>query len=146
MHCLRKSKFALSHAIFNTLLACLYHAVETIGDAYMCVSNLKFHQPDCHAARMAQFAFGCLAAANETPVCLDKPGVSQTTKRTLYSKETLHLLLTGYAAGRQNCLRKGLGCTPTHKCIQFYLAAELGCIHVRIGIHTGPVMGAVVSV
>ena len=52
------------------------HTVETVGDAYLCVANLKHPQPDSHAARIAKFAFGCLAAANELTVCLDKPGTT----------------------------------------------------------------------
>jgi len=47
-----------------------------VGDAYLCVANLKHPQPDSHAARIAKFAFGCLAAANELPVCLNKPGTT----------------------------------------------------------------------
>uniref|UniRef100_A0A7S3VSS8 guanylate cyclase n=3 Tax=Dunaliella tertiolecta TaxID=3047 RepID=A0A7S3VSS8_DUNTE len=69
--------------------------VETIGDAYMCVANLRSPQPECHAALMAAFAFGCRKAANEEFVCPSQP--------------------------------------------------ELGCIHIRCGIHAGPVMGAVVG-
>mmetsp|Transcript_21523 Transcript_21523/g.56082 ORF Transcript_21523/g.56082 Transcript_21523/m.56082 type:complete len:1201 (+) Transcript_21523:90-3692(+) len=69
--------------------------VETIGDAYMCAGNLRHPQPDTHAALMADFAFGCCAAANEEPVCLSRP--------------------------------------------------DMGFIHIRVGIHTGPVTGAVVG-
>jgi len=69
--------------------------VETVGDAYLCVANLKTPQPDYHAQLMAQFAFGCLAAANSELICPSKP--------------------------------------------------ELGHIHIRVGLHAGPVMGAVVG-
>eukprot|EP00967_Tisochrysis_lutea_P027227 scaffold31537_cov19-Tisochrysis_lutea.AAC.1 len=73
----------------------LAQTVETIGDAYMCAGNLRHPQPDTHAALMADFAFGCCAAANEEPVCLSRP--------------------------------------------------DMGFIHIRVGIHTGPVTGAVVG-
>jgi len=66
-----------------------------VGDAYLCVANLKTPQPDYHAQLMAQFAFGCLAAANSELICPSKP--------------------------------------------------ELGHIHIRVGLHAGPVMGAVVG-
>ncbi|KAF5843324.1 hypothetical protein DUNSADRAFT_17902 [Dunaliella salina] len=69
--------------------------VETVGDAWMGVANLKHPQPDCHARLMAQFAFGCVAAANQELICPARP--------------------------------------------------ELGHIHIRVGVHCGPVMGAVVG-
>ncbi|KAF5843331.1 hypothetical protein DUNSADRAFT_17909 [Dunaliella salina] len=69
--------------------------VETVGDAYLCVANLKHPQPEVHARLMAEFAFGCLEAANNELICPSKP--------------------------------------------------ELGCIHIRVGLHTGAVMGAVVG-
>jgi guanylate cyclase len=39
--------------------------VETIGDAYMCVGNLRSRQPD-HAHRIARFAMDAVDAASET--------------------------------------------------------------------------------
>jgi len=69
--------------------------VETIGDSYMCASNIKHLLPSTHAAHMADFAFRCNRAANAEPVCPSRP--------------------------------------------------ELGCIHIRAGIHAGAVMGAVVG-
>jgi class 3 adenylate cyclase len=40
--------------------------IETIGDAYLCTTNLAGDQPDCHAARMARFARAARAAAART--------------------------------------------------------------------------------
>ncbi|KAF5843347.1 nucleotide cyclase [Dunaliella salina] len=81
---------------FDTLAQelCLFK-VETVGDAYLCVANLKHPQPEVHARLMAEFAFGCLEAANNELICPSRP--------------------------------------------------ELGHIHIRVGIHAGPVMGAVVG-
>lgn len=42
--------------------------VETIGDAYMCVTNLVKDQPDDHAKRIAMFAMDAVKAASETLV------------------------------------------------------------------------------
>jgi class 3 adenylate cyclase len=44
--------------------------VETIGDAYMCASNLIKYQED-HTKRIAEFAIEAIAAANETPIDLE---------------------------------------------------------------------------
>lgn len=44
--------------------------VETIGDAYMAVTNLVKDQED-HAARIAQFAIQAIAAANETMIDME---------------------------------------------------------------------------
>ena len=46
--------------------------VETIGDAYMAVTNLVKDQPD-HAKRIAMFSIDALKVANDTPVDLDDP-------------------------------------------------------------------------
>jgi len=89
------SKFdALSHKhdIFkgkdpNGCLACSRHkndlislslrlyddTVETIGDAYMAVTNLVKDQPDDHAKRIAEFAIEAIAAAKETAIDEDEP-------------------------------------------------------------------------
>jgi class 3 adenylate cyclase len=47
--------------------------VETIGDAYMAVTNLVKDQPDDHAKRIAQFAVEAISAANETCIDLEDP-------------------------------------------------------------------------
>jgi len=45
--------------------------VETIGDAYMAVTNLVKNQDKDHAKRMAQFAMDAIQAANETLIDVD---------------------------------------------------------------------------
>jgi len=47
--------------------------VETIGDAYMAVTNLVKDQPFDHAKRIAQFAVDAIQVANETLVDEDDP-------------------------------------------------------------------------
>lgn len=47
--------------------------VETIGDAYMAVTNLVKDQCDDHAKRIAEFAVEAVQAANETLVDTDDP-------------------------------------------------------------------------
>ncbi|CAB9516536.1 activated protein kinase catalytic subunit alpha-1 [Seminavis robusta] len=47
--------------------------VETIGDAYMAVTNLVKDQPDDHTKRIANFAIDAIEAANDTRVDLDDP-------------------------------------------------------------------------
>uniref|UniRef100_A0A7S3VR18 Guanylate cyclase domain-containing protein n=1 Tax=Dunaliella tertiolecta TaxID=3047 RepID=A0A7S3VR18_DUNTE len=69
--------------------------VGTVGDAYMCVANVRHPMPETHAAAMARFAFGCRAITKSEPI------------------------------------------SPRHP--------ELGNIRIRMGIHAGPVMGAVVG-
>lgn len=44
--------------------------IETIGDAYMCVTNLMKPQPD-HAKRIALFSMDAIEAAASTPVDLE---------------------------------------------------------------------------
>jgi serine/threonine protein kinase len=46
--------------------------IETIGDAWMGVTNLVKDQPD-HAKRLAQFAIAAVQAASETPIDLEDP-------------------------------------------------------------------------
>jgi len=46
--------------------------VETIGDAYMCVSGVPETQPD-HTRRIALFAMGTVRQANDTLIDEDKP-------------------------------------------------------------------------
>lgn len=46
--------------------------VETIGDAYMAVTNLVEEQPD-HAVRIARFSLDVVAAAKQTAIDLDDP-------------------------------------------------------------------------
>ncbi|GFR40645.1 hypothetical protein Agub_g1230 [Astrephomene gubernaculifera] len=69
--------------------------VETVGDAYLAVGNLRWPQPDSHARLMTQFAFATIRAANSLPVHPERP--------------------------------------------------ELGCVHIRVGLHCGPVVGSVVG-
>lgn len=45
--------------------------IETIGDAYMCVTNLVKDQNEDHAKRIAQFSIDAIQAAHETLVKLD---------------------------------------------------------------------------
>jgi class 3 adenylate cyclase len=52
-------KLAEKHDIFK---------VETIGDAYVAVTNLVKDQHDDHAKRIAQFAIDAILAANTTPI------------------------------------------------------------------------------
>jgi len=47
--------------------------VETIGDAYMAVTNLVKDQSKDHAKRIAKFAIDALQAANETVIDVDDP-------------------------------------------------------------------------
>ena len=47
--------------------------VETIGDAYMAVTNLVEDQHADHAIRIARFAVGAIKAARDTPIDLDDP-------------------------------------------------------------------------
>jgi len=68
--------------------------VETIGDAYMAVTNLVNDQPD-HAKRIADFSIEVLKAAGETPIDLDD--------------------------------------------------LERGCVNIRVGFHSGPVVANVVG-
>jgi class 3 adenylate cyclase len=61
---------------FDTLDAlaerhCVYK-LDTIGDAYLCASNVVIEQPD-HAARMARFAIAAVAAATAMQVDPDAP-------------------------------------------------------------------------
>eukprot|EP00200_Dunaliella_tertiolecta_P016487 CAMPEP_0202422664 /NCGR_PEP_ID=MMETSP1128-20130828/50977_1 /ASSEMBLY_ACC=CAM_ASM_000463 /TAXON_ID=3047 /ORGANISM="Dunaliella tertiolecta, Strain CCMP1320" /LENGTH=1250 /DNA_ID=CAMNT_0049030737 /DNA_START=172 /DNA_END=3923 /DNA_ORIENTATION=- len=99
--------------------------VETVGDAWMGVANLKYPQPDSHARLMAQFAFGCVAAANQELICPTRPELGH-----------IHI-------------RVGIHAGPSHEAANNELICpskpELGNIHIRVGIHAGPVMGAVVG-
>jgi class 3 adenylate cyclase len=54
--------------------ACGAAKVETIGDAYLCVTNLAGDQASDHAARMARFALAALRAAAATLVDEEDPG------------------------------------------------------------------------
>ena len=47
--------------------------LETIGDAYLCVTNLIAPQPD-HAARLARFALAAVRAAADTLIDPADPG------------------------------------------------------------------------
>lgn len=54
--------------------------VETIGDAYMAVTNLVKDQPD-HATRVAKFAVDAMQAAKETPIDTDNPTLGNVSIR-----------------------------------------------------------------
>ena len=47
--------------------------IETIGDAFVGVTNLVKNQEDDHAKRIAEFAIGTLKAAAETPILANDP-------------------------------------------------------------------------
>lgn len=47
--------------------------VETVGDAYMAVANLRYHQPQDHARLLAEFAFRAIEVANAEPVHRSRP-------------------------------------------------------------------------
>eukprot|EP00045_Choanoeca_perplexa_P014586 m.173005 g.173005 ORF g.173005 m.173005 type:complete len:1101 (-) comp16727_c0_seq5:310-3612(-) len=49
--------------------------VETIGDAFMCVSNLHKEQHDDHVKRIALFSMDAIEAANSTPISLTDAGL-----------------------------------------------------------------------
>jgi class 3 adenylate cyclase len=55
--------------------------IETIGDAYMCATNLVKSQDDDHAKRIAKFSFDALQAASETLVSLANPGMGYIRMR-----------------------------------------------------------------
>jgi len=63
---LKFDNLSVKHDIFK---------VETIGDAYMAVTNLVKDQLDDHAKRIADFAIDAIKAANETNVDEDDPGM-----------------------------------------------------------------------
>ena len=50
------------------------YKVETIGDCFMCCTNLILDQPD-HCKRMVKFAFDAIQAANETLINPDQPNL-----------------------------------------------------------------------
>ena len=54
--------------------------VETIGDSYMCASNLIMDQHD-HSKRMAAFAMDSIRAANETMIDSDDPALGYVNIR-----------------------------------------------------------------
>jgi len=82
----------LDPAKINALLDRLYNSfdalsnyhdvfkVETIGDAYMAVTNLTKNQPD-HCKRIAQFAIDAIRAANETLIDNDDPSLGYVNIR-----------------------------------------------------------------
>jgi guanylate cyclase, other len=55
--------------------------VETIGDAYLCVSNLHGEHNGDHAARMARFALAAIQCAAATPIDTDDPSRGQVQMR-----------------------------------------------------------------
>ena len=78
-------EFSRAHDVFK---------IETIGDAYMAVTNLVKDQDD-HAKRLVDFAVEALAAANETLIDVDDK--------------------------------------------------SRGCVNIRVGLHSGPVVASVVG-
>jgi class 3 adenylate cyclase len=50
------------------------YKLETIGDAYLCATNVAVAQPD-HAARLARFAVAAVAAAADTPIDPAEPAL-----------------------------------------------------------------------
>ncbi|CAJ1945944.1 unnamed protein product [Cylindrotheca closterium] len=69
--------------------------VETIGDAWVGVTNLEENQNSTHAKRIAEFAIDAVAAANNVLIDVDDPSA--------------------------------------------------GCIHIRVGFHSGPVVSNVIG-
>ncbi|PNH03020.1 Atrial natriuretic peptide receptor 1 [Tetrabaena socialis] len=47
--------------------------VETVGDAYLAVANLRWPQLESHARLLAQFAFAAVHAADSLPVHPERP-------------------------------------------------------------------------
>lgn len=69
--------------------------IETVGDAYLCVTNLIEDQEFDHAKRIAEFSAAAIQAANETYIDLENP--------------------------------------------------NMGCVQIRVGFHSGPVITNVVG-
>lgn len=61
---LKFDKLAEKHDIFK---------IETIGDAYMCASNLAKDQSSDHVKRVALFSIDAIQAASETLIDVDDP-------------------------------------------------------------------------
>lgn len=55
--------------------------VETIGDAFLCVSNLATKQEDDHAKRIAEFSIEAIQAANETLIDPSNPAMGHVEIR-----------------------------------------------------------------
>jgi len=55
---------SLAHDVFK---------IETIGDAYLCVTNLVKDQESDHAKRIAEFSIDAIAMAGETLIDVDDP-------------------------------------------------------------------------
>jgi len=55
--------------------------VETIGDAYMAVTNLVKDQPDDHVRRIAEFSIEALRGANDTLIDLDNESLGYVNIR-----------------------------------------------------------------
>jgi len=49
------------------------HKIDTIGDAFMAVTNLVKDQPDDHVKRIAEFSIDAMEAAEETEIDLEDP-------------------------------------------------------------------------
>lgn len=55
--------------------------IDTIGDAFMCASNLVKDQEEDHVVRMAEFAVDAIQAAGETLINTDDPGMGNVEIR-----------------------------------------------------------------
>lgn len=62
-----QSNHIFSHALSS-------NRIETIGDAFIGVTNLVKDQDD-HTKRIAEFAIDCIEAARKTQICLDDPSM-----------------------------------------------------------------------
>lgn len=54
--------------------------IETIGDAFIGVTNLVKDQDD-HVKRIAEFAIDCIEAARQTQICLEDPSMGHVIIR-----------------------------------------------------------------
>ncbi|KXZ49839.1 hypothetical protein GPECTOR_19g290 [Gonium pectorale] len=62
------------YSLFDGLCQALeLFKVETVGDAYLAVGNLRWPQPDCHARLITQFALDAIRGANSLPVHPERP-------------------------------------------------------------------------
>ena len=57
------------------------YKVDTIGDAYLCATNVLMDDCATHAVAMAHFALAALISARETPINLDDPAMGHVRIR-----------------------------------------------------------------
>jgi len=102
--------------------------VETIGDAYMAVSNLVKDQPNDHAKRIANFAFDAIQAAQETIIELDddKNNNDQITITGNNNNNDSSLLSSSSDNNNKNDNKNNF-------------------VSIRVGFHSGPVVADVVG-